>query len=107
MAQFVTDIASVGDFAHRLHKRRVAVVLAALADACRRYLAALKQTSRQMTKSGLKIETFDYARCKGIIDEIDRILAKLFALDEEESDFILNYDIKYRMGADDDSGEED
>jgi hypothetical protein len=36
---------------------------------------------------------------KPIIDEIDRVLAKHYGFTEEELDFIINYDIKYRMGA--------
>jgi len=37
---------------------------------------------------------------KPIIDEIDRVLAKHYGFSEEELDFIINYDIKYRMGKD-------
>ena len=29
---------------------------------------------------------------------IDRVLAEYYDLDREELDFIINYDIKYRMG---------
>ena len=35
---------------------------------------------------------------KSIIDEIDKVLAKHYGFTEEELDFIINYDIKYRMG---------
>ncbi len=35
---------------------------------------------------------------KFIIDKIDKILAKHYGFTEEELDFIINYDIKYRMG---------
>ena len=35
---------------------------------------------------------------KLIIDEIDKLLAKHYGFTEEELDFIINYDIKYRMG---------
>lgn len=35
---------------------------------------------------------------KPIIDEIDWVLAKHFDFTEEELGFIINYDIKYRMG---------
>ena len=35
---------------------------------------------------------------KHIIDEIDKVLAKHYGFTEEELDFIINYDIKYRMG---------
>ena len=37
---------------------------------------------------------------KPIIDEIDRILAEHYGFTDEELDFIINYDIKYRMGRD-------
>jgi hypothetical protein len=53
-----------------------------------------------MLKSGLRIETFEYAFCKPILDDIDDFLAKHWGLTDEELDFIVNYDIKYRMGQD-------
>jgi len=43
---------------------------------------------------------------KPIIDEIDRVLAQHYGFTEEELDFIINYDIKYRMGLSGDSDEE-
>ena len=64
----------------------------------RRYLDELRKTSRTMLKGGLRIETFDYGTCKPIIDEIDRLLAEYYGFTDEELDFIINYDIKYRMG---------
>ena len=42
---------------------------------------------------------------KPIIDEIDRVLAKHYGVTDEELDFIINYDIKYRMGRDSGEGE--
>ncbi len=42
---------------------------------------------------------------KPIIDEIDLVLAQHYGFSDEELDFIINYDIKYRMGRD--SGEND
>jgi hypothetical protein len=44
---------------------------------------------------------------KNIIDEIDRVLAEHYGFTEEELDFIINYDIKYRMGKDDGESDED
>ena len=35
---------------------------------------------------------------KPIIDEIDKVLAVHYGFTDEELDFIINYDIKYRMG---------
>ena len=37
---------------------------------------------------------------KSILDEIDHLLAQHYSFTEEELDFIINYDIKYRMGRD-------
>jgi hypothetical protein len=41
---------------------------------------------------------------KPIIDEIDHVLAQHYGFTSEELDYIINYDIKYRMGRD--NGEE-
>ena len=35
---------------------------------------------------------------KSIIDKIDQLLAQHYGFTDEELDFIINYDIKYRMG---------
>ena len=44
-------------------------------------------------------ESYYYpVKSKRIIDEIDKVLAKHYGFTEEELDFIINYDIKYRMG---------
>jgi hypothetical protein len=43
---------------------------------------------------------FYVGQSKSILDEIDVLLAKHFQLSETELDFIINYDYKYRMGAD-------
>ena len=37
-------------------------------------------------------------KSKSIIDEIDKVLAVHYGFTDEELDFIINYDIKYRMG---------
>lgn len=51
-----------------------------------------KQTGVTQTQS------FVIARSKLIIDEIDCVLARHYAITESELEFILNYDLKYRMG---------
>jgi hypothetical protein len=43
---------------------------------------------------------FNVGKSKLIIDQIDKRLAEHFGLTPDEYDFILNYDIKYRMGQD-------
>lgn len=52
-------------------------------------------------------ETFNPALSKEIIDEIDNALAKHYGFIEEELDFIINYDIKYRMSKELDNGEDE
>ncbi len=46
----------------------------------------------------LRIQSFQPRLSKPIIDEIDKVLAHHYGFTEEELDFIINYDIKYRMG---------
>jgi len=45
-----------------------------------------------------ELEQFRPREAKPIIDEIDRVLAIHYGFADEELDFIINYDIKYRMG---------
>jgi hypothetical protein len=46
----------------------------------------------------LKTQVFNPRLSKIYVDEIDKILAQHYGFTEEELDFIINYDIKYRMG---------
>jgi hypothetical protein len=48
----------------------------------------------------LSIQSFQPRLSKPIIDEIDTALAGHYGFTAEELDFILNYDIKYRLGRD-------
>ena len=59
-----------------------------------------KKRSCTISKTTGEIEQdFYFAKLsKPIIDEIDKVLAKHYGFTEEELDFIINYDIKYRMG---------
>jgi hypothetical protein len=54
------------------------------------------------TKDGDKISyaEFNASVSKPIIDRIDATLARHYGFTDEEVDFIVNYDIKYRLGAD-------
>ena len=55
----------------------------------------------------MKKQYFYFKESKPIIDEIDVVLAAHYGFTAEELDFILNYDIKYRIGTSDDDGEEE
>ena len=65
-------------------------------------MTALSDSSEEKTMSfqhdRLTIQCIFPKRSKPIIDEIDRVLAKHYGFTDEELDFIINYDIKYRMG---------
>jgi hypothetical protein len=60
------------------------------------------------TKQGYLIEydEINAAKERHLIEAVDGLLAKGFGLTDEELDFIVNYDIKYRLGADADEDEE-
>ena len=55
-----------------------------------------KRLSKDTGKN--EFDSFYPAKSKSIIDEIDKVLARHYGFTEEELDFIINYDIKYRMG---------
>ena len=46
----------------------------------------------------VELESVTPSRSKPIIDQIDCLLAQHYGFTHEELDFIINYDIKYRMG---------
>jgi len=48
----------------------------------------------------VKLESLKPAKSQCLIDKIDIALARHYALTDEELDFVINYDIKYRLGAD-------
>lgn len=68
-----------------------------------KYLTEIGQNSTMRTreqkgKGTTQTQSFKISLSKAIIDEIDTVLAKYYGFTEEELDFIINYDIKYRMG---------
>ncbi|MYD35712.1 MAG: SAM-dependent methyltransferase [Dehalococcoidia bacterium] len=50
------------------------------------------------TTGRVEYDEFYMKLSKPIIDEIDAVLAEHYGFTDEELDFIINYDIKYRMG---------
>jgi hypothetical protein len=70
-----------------------------------RYLKDLDKNSsmlvREQKQTGTtETQSFKIQKSKPILDEIDRVLARHYGFTAEELDFILNYDIKYRLGRD-------
>ena len=68
----------------------------------RKLLESYFSNTEERDRNGEVIRTlevnFDVKKSKPIIDQIDNILAQHYGFTEEELDFIINYDIKYRMG---------
>ncbi len=60
-------------------------------------LKALKATN-EVREGKMTYEQYRPAKTKPFIDEIDKVLAEHYGFTNEELDFIINYDIKYRMG---------
>ena len=48
----------------------------------------------------LNVQVFSPRSSKPIVDKIDAFLAKHYGFTDEELDFVINYDFKYRMGHD-------
>ncbi len=65
-----------------------------------RLQATAAQCSRRYASGVVIYEEYYPARAKTLLDEIDRVLARHYGFSEEEVDFILHYEIKYRMGRD-------
>ena len=68
-----------------------------------KYVQDLKRHSetlvRQQRQTGrTETQSFKVSKSKPIIDEIDTALAPYYGFTAEELDFIINYDIKYRLG---------
>ena len=59
---------------------------------------AKRRTYHYRTTGRVAYDEFYMKDSKAIIDEIDRVIAGRFGFSDEELDFIINYDIKYRMG---------
>ncbi len=70
------------------------------------YIQDLKRNSvmlarNQKSTGRTETQSFKIRTSKSIIDSIDIELGKLLCLGDDEIDFIVNYDIKYRMGTSD------
>jgi hypothetical protein len=84
----------------------------ALVDLNERLTTDLKNNSETKsinTSTGdvIRYAEFSASKSKNIIDRIDREIAKHYGFTDEELDFIINYDIKYRMGRDSQNEEDE
>ena len=78
----------------------------------KQYLADIKAKSsmlvRQQKQTGrTETQSFKIQLSKDIINQIDVVVAEDYGLTSGELGFLINYDLKYRLGKDDDNGSED
>lgn len=97
-----------------LNKREVTTFPFSLDYIDKQIIKLINQNSKDLQKSlqgnsyyqeayykqygSLKMQVFQPRLSKPIIDQIDTVLAEHYGFTPEELDFIINYDIKYRMG---------
>ena len=62
------------------------------------YMENVRIKNRAYDSGVVFYEEYYPALSKHIIDQIDTVLAEHYGFTPEELDFIINYDIKYRMG---------
>lgn len=75
----------------------------ALLEIGKKYCKDLEDNSQLLTreqkgKGTTQTQSFKILKSKPIIDVIDKLLAKHYNLNDAELDWLINYDIKYRMG---------
>ncbi|MCS7288636.1 MAG: N-6 DNA methylase [Roseiflexus sp.] len=75
---------------------------APFANAVDRLIALYHEGATTRARRGARIKisetNIDAARAREVIDGIDRLLAQHYGFDAEELDFVLSYDLKYRLG---------
>ena len=71
-----------------------------IAEPSKKAIAALSET-KELREGDLTYYQYRPAKVKHYFDEIDKLLAKHYDLTEEETDYIVNYDYKYRKGGPD------
>ena len=64
-------------------------------------------TINSKTRGSNETITYNKYLSKSTMDEIDIALADYYGFSEDELDFIINYDIKYRMGKEIESNEKE
>ncbi|MFO7611531.1 MAG: hypothetical protein R6W99_03460 [Clostridia bacterium] len=84
---------------------------AAFRDCLSELMRCLKDNSERKTirtkRGTIEYQEFYPRPTKSILDRIDGLFARHFGFTDEELDFIINYDIKYRMGRNGGEAEED
>ncbi|MDE0027171.1 MAG: hypothetical protein OXP69_22390 [Spirochaetaceae bacterium] len=75
---------------------RMAGELSPLVD---RLMDEFRQNAKRVIYGNAEVDQYFVAPSKATIDAIDHVLSQYYGFTDHELDFILNYDIKYRMGS--------
>ncbi len=62
------------------------------------HLYKVRKETRYQTTGRVVYDEFNQKPSKPIVDDIDRALAEHYGFTDKELDFVINYDVKYRMG---------
>ncbi len=92
IGSFPLDIEQIDE--GKLH--RLSGILSELMESYRSH--AVRKETNYKTTGKVVYDEFYPRHSKAIIDKIDVLLAEHYGFTEEELDYIINYDIKYRMG---------
>jgi hypothetical protein len=61
-----------------------------------------RHSVKKQRKDGVQYQEFNPSESKPLMDKIDVALADHFGLSSDDLDYVLNYDVRFRLGADDD-----
>jgi hypothetical protein len=86
-------------FAFRFSYPKDEIVVSALSQHCKSLMEDFRTHAQHLKRGETGSYTIYARKSKQILDEIDGILAQHYGLSDEELDFILHYDIKYRIGS--------
>ena len=64
-----------------------------------RLMADYQKNSVTSRRGNTEFQEFNWGLSKPIVDEIDALLAEHYGLNNVELDFVVNYDLKIRLGA--------
>lgn len=88
---FPIDLNGLGDTAALLQHKHAALM--------KDFVKNSEEKVRVQKQTGaVHYREFNPVRSKDLIDDIDHLLAAHYGFSNEELDYIINYDIKYRMG---------
>lgn len=64
----------------------------------KRLMEDYKANSVIRVREDCEFQEFHPSLSKSVIDEVDQCLVQYYGFTDEQLDYIINYDIKYRMG---------